>query len=837
MPVAYLRPVTGEGARATVGAGSPASARVAPPNGRSRRPGTSASQVVKSRERGRGRLAKRDHRVITDSGLVRPSSRRRAATYRAMAYRQLLGTYTNPLLARMELASKAGITFGGNRKLDKALGRVPPGEIEPEHYEHRYKRNGIARAIVEKLVKSALRRGADIIEDDGNEDRSDRTSWELEVDNLLTRLHAWEALKEAFIQSRKGTYSIIVIGTVDGDGMDRELVSIPGGIDGVTKLWPYPDSSINRHSKIDLIADESSPLYGYPRLYKIKLGTGLTRTVHHSRVIHIADSLLPWADPFLERVWDDLDDFDKIKGGGAEGTFQNVNGKGIWSIDDDVPFESDEVGSSASGDGDIDYDASPATYEDGMAAWRHDAINDLFLQGIKRLDNQIAIPDYANNARVAMRCIAAGAGYAERVLFGTEEGKLAGEQDSAAYADDVKGYREGFCTRHVRALIDWFIRYRVIKDRPYRLHWHSAEKLSPLDKSTITLNAAKTNQAQVEADGRIIYEPDEIRRDTLGYAPLEQERSKIDPSGANVSLNIRLNTLDDDAPIEVVRLDNVINEHESRLVGRIDNAIRSSRSEVDDNGNNIDEIVDELGNSFSDGLDEFLLGVLVVSAELELESVQENDSFLRTAVEVDKLSPRALIDIAFDKANPRAVDWAGEFASDTVRDLTDDARKGLNTVVSTAAELGYTTRQTAAMISDNIGLASNEVGYVANLARNLANADVGDIVRYGDSKVIVDGTQLQADRHINRYVTHLKEIRKKRLARSLLARTANEGLHELHRQAQEQGLLPDNVRRVYIKNTQRHDDRDGEVVRIGESFEVEPGADANCGCASGLVTV
>jgi hypothetical protein len=757
-------------------------------------------------------------------------------------------------MSRMELAAKAGATFGGNRKLDEALGRIEPNKILIEYYEHRYARGGIAGAVVDKLVTTALRSGADIIENDGVEDRDIKSPWEIAVIRLFERLRVWDVLREAFIECRKGHYSIIVIGAVDGVGnngsnnpWEQPLVKVPLDT-GVQRLWPYGESSIQTFNKRDLIQDESNPLFGYPEFYKVTIGKQLVKKIHYSRVVHIANSLTPWGKPVLERVWDLFDDLEKTTGGGSEGFFQNVGAKDVWNIDPEVEFESTEQGDSVTGDGDIDYDAQATTYEEAIAAHRHSAIDDLILQGVERLPRDIETPDIANNTASIERHIAASSGYPHAVLLGNKEGRLAGEQDDASYRDDVIGYREGFCDRHLRMLIDTFIRIGVIETVEYITSWRRSEKLSPTERSTVINNYAQANLRQSKVDGRLFVEPDEARQDVLGYEPLEQEANNVNGNNGNdVTASLRFNALDDDAPEQVVRLDNTINEFESKLIRRLNKAFKSARSEISNapNSSDVDNAVDALGDGLDDdgGLGEFFLGVLTASGEAELEIVQDEDTFLVTAQQASLSLPSsslsrnrnlAHIDISFDTANPRAVEWAGNYASDVVEDLTTTTRNGLNSLIATATEQGFSTTQVANLMSNSIGLDSNSYTYVNGLADRMLAAEVGTTIKYGTKQVIVDGTLAQADRTVTGYMRHLLQVRKKRLARSLLARSANEGLHELHRQALEQDLLPSNVVRVYIQNTQRHASRDGTTVAIGESFEVEPGADANCGCTSGL---
>lgn len=757
-----------------------------------------------------------------------------------------LGGLTAPAIAlsRHEFEVRAGLTYKGNRNLDRALGRLET--IDVGNYQHRYQRGDIAGAIIDKIVDVALRSGADIFD---NEDEKP-TSWSDELESLFSRLRVWDVLREAFIACRKASYSIIVIGTkLDKQANETfasPLTRVPNA-DSVVYLRTFGELDITRPTKSDLIQDESSPLYGYPEFYKIDTtttGAGVSTKVHYTRVIHISDSLGPWGKPVLERIWDRLDDLDKMVGGGSEGTFQNIQ-RGAWNVDPSVEFESSETGS----DGDKDYDETSGYYEDAIAAWRHGLLDDLVLQGLSAVDIKTKIPDISPNAKLVMRLIAAATGYPERVLFGTEEGKLAGEQDSASFADSVRGYRNGFCERHLRALVDRLQTINALRKVPsYTVNWSTAERLSPVEKSEVAKNLTQANLFQMRAEGRTVADAEEIRRDVLDMQPREDEGDNSGAGngsgsaaggGADVSVSVRA-SIDDNAPDEVVALDTIITNLEQDAITVIDNAIADAIAVVDDSSIDVNAIVDILGDTFGDAIGEVITEAINTSAVSSLALAKSRGTFLRNASQSSSTSTNRnlQIEIEFDTANPRAVDFAARYATDLTNDLTDDARRMLNSVISTSTELGYTTRQTAALISNSIGITGHEIGHVTTLLRNMANANVGTTVRYGTTrKVIIDGTQAQIDRTVRSYTSHLLQVRKRRLARTLLARSANEGLNELWLQARDAGQLPSNVVRVYLKNTERHADRDGQTVPLGERFEVEPGEDANCGCSQGLDTV
>jgi len=250
--------------------------------------GTAAPAVIDSRARHGG------HNMPTR---VTTRSRRALTSFRSRGFSDIG-------LSRFDFARSLD-TFNGNRNLDRALGRVEPGHILLEDYLHLYQRGGIAGMLIDKLVNTALRSGADILEGDGNEQRANISRWEKDIAALFKRTHAWEVLKEGIIESRKSHFAIILIGAATAgeipSPLDEPLDRVPGGIDGISFLRAYGEASMTSPTS-ELVKDMSSPWFGYPEFYRVKLSRNVgSRKIHRSRIIHISNSLGPWGTPILDR--------------------------------------------------------------------------------------------------------------------------------------------------------------------------------------------------------------------------------------------------------------------------------------------------------------------------------------------------------------------------------------------------------------------------------------------------------------------------------------------------------------------------------------------------------
>lgn len=760
--------------------------------------------------------------------------------------RRSISLLQSEIASRLNFAARAGLTFRDQRNLDRSLGRLE--KIKPSNYYYRYKRGGIARRIITKLPESAWREAPKVLEDP---DASRSTKWESEVSKVFDRLSAWQVLPELHKLSRIGRYGILVMTLPESYGEPKTALinSRLASPDHLIRLTPYPEALITVTRKI---TDKSNPQFSWPEIYRVQVDEDLSLDVHHTRVIHYSRSFGAYHDPVLECCWDRLDDYDKVVGGISEKIYQLR--KTQWTTTNkDTVYAPGEQETYAGQDVDLDAYKTPAgTIEKQITAWRHDAISDLILDGLEGKSVGGEVPDVSNHIEKLARDISASTGYPERVLFGTEEGKLAGEQDSKQYHLDVQGMQNGECNSMTRMLIDRLTALRVLSSvGDYTIERDQLDTISLEEKSTTAFTFARANVMQNKITGRPVLTGDEIRA-AIGYDELsEQSIDTVGDSGDDGNQNSNdLRTLQADSisiVAEVVEssLSDDIEELIDSAVGDI-NVSNTTDSAVD----TALEILTEQLEPLSDILESAALRAGIANTDSANDagtfvnagsagSTDNTDNTDNTTSGIDNAPLRQLA-ISFNTDNTVIPEWAVEHATLQIQDIVEDQRIGLQSLITAGANNGWTPAQITSRMSSSIGLASNQIEWVIGLSSNLANAAPGTTVVYGSSKVKIGLggiSQLDIDRYVDGYIDTLLQQRKRRLARSLLAAAANEGLHESYRQAQAAGELPANTFRIYLKNTERHADRHGQLAAIGEPFPVEPGADANCACAQGLTVV
>lgn len=442
-----------------------------------------------------------------------------------MEFRQLVSS----LFWRSRLANVAGRTFGGARDLYRALGykRV----LEPWDYRSRYRRNAVANRVVKALPKACWRGGAEIIED---EDPNTETDFEQAWFDLEQRLKIWTILQRADILAGIGRYAIILIGA-PGE-MDTPLENCTA--DEIAFLTPFAEEDAPIY---EFEIDIHNERYGLPNYYMVKRtnmtssmnknSASMAKRVHWTRVIHVADGLLDdniYGEPRLECVWNLLDDLEKVSGGGAEAFWKRADGGTQWDLDPTLalPGEMDPE------DPDADATSSSSTNQTkkDIEDIEHGLKRNIFTRGItmNRMGSDVA--DFSNPVMSVIGQISAGTGIPQRVLMGSEQGKLAAKMDRSNWDDRVQDRRDDFAgPLIVRPFVDRLIKLGALPEPKehgdYDVRWSQLKILDDEQRSTIAVEWAGINQAA----GETVVTPDEIREHVLNLPPISKVQNE-DPN-------------------------------------------------------------------------------------------------------------------------------------------------------------------------------------------------------------------------------------------------------------------------------------------------------------------
>lgn len=388
------------------------------------------------------------------------------------------------LYARDLLARGLGQMFQGKRNLYDTFGYAEV--VTYGDNLRRYARQDIVSRIVNAYPDAVWTRPPEIIK---NKKLADAL-WELDEDIAL-----FHYINRADRLAGIGKYSILLLGFDDAktNADLRNPVRVLRRPDGKSSLrlayvqaFGYGDARVASYED-----NLSSPYFGMPKVYRISLHgqteeahalegpPSRTIEVHRSRVIHMADCMLDNdinGYPIIERVYNRLDDIEKTVGGSAEMFW--LSGRKGMQIDVDK---------------DTDFTKADAT---NLKAELEDFANDLqrYIRtrgvNIKELGGQHINPEPVFN--VIMSIISVATGIPQRIFIGSEQGKLASEQDRANWAIRIDERRKLFAEpRVLRPLLYRLQEFGVLPSGRFEVQWPEAFRMSPLERAQTAAQQAR----------------------------------------------------------------------------------------------------------------------------------------------------------------------------------------------------------------------------------------------------------------------------------------------------------------------------------------------------------
>lgn len=443
-----------------------------------------------------------------------------------------LRALSSVLLERMMFARQAGLSFHGARDMYEVLGydRV----LTYRMYRARYARGGIAKRIVDAYPVAIWRGGAEVWED---EDASSDTQFEQTWKELEARLSIWSRLQRAHILAGLSTYSVLLIGA-PGNISDELPKGTP---DSLLYLTPFSGGGgpggdrLSRSMAMDadcsiqeFDVDPESPRFGLPQIYQLKRtdlsSPMLNRPVHWSRIIHVAEGLLGdevYGTPALEAVWNDLDNLDKVVGGGAEAFWLRANAGLHLDVD-----KSMGAPGTPTKPGNVGLDPAARTaLQDKATELQHQLQRVMVTRGVTATQLGSNVANFKDPADAIITLIAGTKAIPKRILVGSEMGQLASGQDKDNWNTQVQDKRTSWafpCL--VKPLIDRLVAYGYLPE-PIEVHveWPVIEDLTEDEKAGLAVTLTNSNKTQ----GTVVFETNWIREKTFGLEPLDDERMPV----------------------------------------------------------------------------------------------------------------------------------------------------------------------------------------------------------------------------------------------------------------------------------------------------------------------
>lgn len=429
---------------------------------------------------------------------------------------------SSTLIDRMSWMSKAGLSHGGERDLWDVFGYSK--SITPTHLYVKYRRQNIAKTIVECPADALWTRPPVVTGGDAF-----NNAWK----QLLSTHNVWDTLLRTDYTTGFGRFGIVLIGLDDGRPLDTPAGFKKGEVINPSRilyLQPYSELGVSIQ---EYDTDPGSRRYGKPKFYQIQpsqteFGTQGSSTVptltalrvHHSRIIHVTDSVIEdttFGIPRLEPVYNDLVDLLKVAGGTAETYWLTANRGMQINVDPSMNLSSSDL----------------EDLTDEIDEYFHNLRRFIRTRGIDVKELGSKVPSSKDAIETIMNLISATVRIPKRILFGSEVGSLASEQDRANWAERVQERRTKFGEPRVIApMISALSNLGFLPESEgLKYDWPDAFVLAPLERAQTSAQKARSaaNLSKViETHGEKLITTDEARK-IIGL--FDQERIMDDSEG------------------------------------------------------------------------------------------------------------------------------------------------------------------------------------------------------------------------------------------------------------------------------------------------------------------
>lgn len=420
---------------------------------------------------------------------------------------------------------KYGSSFAGDRDYFSILGY--PYQVETEDYLAKFERDPLAGTII-TFPPEETWRNAPEIKDGKDKDATSDSEFVRQWDAFAEKMRAYHYCQRADTLAGIGRFGVLLIGVAGSDDLSTPVERV-NTLDDILYLRPYSEDSVE---VMEYETDTTSPRFGLPRTYRITLSdlsnfdagrngepprrganrsAGAQITVHHSRVIHVAEFLLEneiFGRPRLQRVYNLLDDVLKVVGGSAEATWKLMRKGFVLDVDADAKISAD----------------MKTALEEQFDEYDHGLRRFLQTKGMTVSDLGSEVVDPSGPFDAILSLISAATRIPKRILLGSERGELASTQDGANWAGHITSRRQNFAEPVIlRPLIDRFIRWGALP-RPssgvYSVMWQPLFELSETEKAAVAQRWAAALSLVAKALGVAPVTVEEFREE---FTPFSRE--------------------------------------------------------------------------------------------------------------------------------------------------------------------------------------------------------------------------------------------------------------------------------------------------------------------------
>lgn len=356
-----------------------------------------------------------------------------------------------------------GIGFGS---IEKALSYPETGAITYHDYLARYVRQDIANRVVKSPVGMTWKDTPKVFST-----VEDNESFAEEWDALASIIDLYTNCSRADLLARIGRYSVLFLGFNDTANLQNEVRV------GSKLMYVSPISEPQGR----IVSWAKNPLeksYGKPQKYRISIeddsGSTVTRTVHASRILHIAENTVEsryYGVPALQPIYNRLLGVEKLAGGSPEMYWRGARPGYAASSSGNVLATQEQI---------TEFKEAVSGFVNNLNRWLY--AEDLKIQS---LAPQVVSPK--EHFDVQIQLISAATRIPVRILIGSERGQLASEQDERAWLSYIEERRDEVAEKlFLRPLVDRLVSYQALPDPiDYSIVWEPLIVTSEKDKAEI----------------------------------------------------------------------------------------------------------------------------------------------------------------------------------------------------------------------------------------------------------------------------------------------------------------------------------------------------------------
>jgi len=412
--------------------------------------------------------------------------------------REMSQMVNNAVMSRLALQGKL---LDPRRDIDAECGY--PKIIRVEDYHYLYNREGIAERVVHILPEESW--CMDPTVHDTEQATENDSVFNEAVETLDENKNIFSYLERADKLSGVGRFGLILIGLNDGKPLDQPVE--PGASMEITFIRVFEEVQVQIST---METDPTNPRFGQPTMYKVRFADikpgnttaqtdAIDRSVHWSRCIHLADNRKTseiCGDPRLQIVYNRVYDLRKVVSGSGEmfwkGAFPGISLETTPDVGSDVEFDKDSL------------DKEMFEYQNGLRRY-------LALAGVQAKSLAPQVADPTSHVMVQLKLIATSIGVPFRIFIGTEEAKLAGDQDQKSWNKRLKRRQDKYLTPMVlRPFFDRLIAIGVLPEPNggrYTITWPDLNTQTDKDKAEVANIWTKALKEYITGDVDVMIPP------------------------------------------------------------------------------------------------------------------------------------------------------------------------------------------------------------------------------------------------------------------------------------------------------------------------------------------